>query len=152
MNTEIRKRPAGVAEYPFTYDTVKGFLLLPFETRLDILGELVSKTQLLQVMLLTCIPQKKFLDLLGVSSGAIYYRESDDLYAFAISRGILAIVDIYSYGYSRANSQLAFNDWMLQSSFYNGFPPVHYCSHQIGRLQIMSEIDRLQNQGHELFK
>lgn len=151
MNKVIERRSPDIAEFHFTSDTVREFLYLPFDNRMAVLNALISKKQVMDIIDVTDLPKTKFLELLGLSSAALHYRQYNDLYALPLSGAILAIVDVYSCGYRHAKDIRAFNDWMLEGKFYNDLPPVAFCSHQLGRLEIIQEIGRLKKNGNKLF-
>lgn len=158
MHMAIYKSTRSSDEWEYSFEdreAVEDFYRMDFGKRLHVIEEKISKRQAAQIKTLFELDYSTMARLGGFHERTIYMKSEDALFTHPISNEIIALVDLYAYGYMHVCRYQDFNRWMKSMNpalFLRS--PLQLVHHYIGRTLIKEVFDdyRQANSEHEIFK
>lgn len=148
MNRNNRnKRLAGDTEYNFsTPEAIERFIRLSYLTRDSIRHDRISKQQLMQMMNTIDAEQVNLCAAINLRVQAFLSKETSDLFCPSITENIIALIEIYAYGYYQSGDPVFFNHWMKDINLsLSSVTPLDHCRDILGREEVKREIAGLKN-------
>ena len=82
---------------------------------------------------------------LSVTRATLINKKGDDTFSDQIAERIVALADLYSYGYEVFGDKPAFNHWMFASNqALGGLTPFSIIDNQYGREEVRNLIGRIE--------
>lgn len=101
---------------------------------------------------LTCLKEETSLDYealaqaLSVTRSTLINKKSDQKFSDHVSERIIAVAEIYSFGYEVFESKDHFNKWMFApNQALGGAAPFDFMDNQFGREEIKNLIGRIEH-------
>lgn len=146
-----KKSAAGIAEEPAVAYIVTPSLLtgkmLPQMTafeKIDIIKSGVSKNDLEVFKKKAALDYDQLAKALSVTRATLINKKGKEKFAMALSERIIAIADIYSFGYDVFEEEEKFNRWVLRPNrALGGIVPFDLLDTQYGREEVRDIIGRI---------
>ncbi|WP_395042859.1 antitoxin Xre/MbcA/ParS toxin-binding domain-containing protein [Flavobacterium sp.] len=127
-----------------TGDKVPEYKLASFE-KMAILHSGLKKTNLENLKSRAELDYDKLSIALSVTRATLINKKGNETYSDTVSERILALSDLYSYGYKVFEDEAKFNDWMFRANkALAGKTPYDIVDNQFGREEIKNLIGRIE--------
>ncbi|MFY7651804.1 MAG: type II toxin-antitoxin system Xre/ParS family antitoxin [Chitinophagaceae bacterium] len=105
----------------------------------------ISKKALEQFKNRASLDYDKLAKLLAVTRVTLINKPTAEKFNTVLSERILALADIYSYGYDVFEDEQKFNQWMFtENKALAGKTPFEVCNNQFGREEVKNIIGRIE--------
>lgn len=104
----------GLDLYITSHDELVKFQNLPLSIKTELVRVGISKLQLEVIKKLLNIDYDTLSSLLFITNRSMHLKKGDALFSFSVSDRIIAILELYSYGYEVMGGHVNFHKWMTQ--------------------------------------
>lgn len=113
--------------------------------KMSILDKGINKNDLEQFKLKAHLDYDKLAQALAVTRATLINKKKNEVYSDSISEKILALTDLYSYGYEVFEDVDDFNSWMFVSNkALAGKTPFDIIDNQFGREEVKNLLGRIE--------
>ncbi|MCG2430733.1 type II toxin-antitoxin system Xre/ParS family antitoxin [Aequorivita xiaoshiensis] len=117
--------------------------MTPFQ-KMQIVRDGVTKTYLTQLKEETSLDYDALAQALSVTRSTLINKKGDQKFSDHISERIIAVAEIYSFGYEVFEDKDNFNQWMFSSNqALAGSKPFELMDNQFGREEVRNLIGRI---------
>ncbi len=125
-------------------DKVPEYQMASFE-KMAILNSGLKKLNLENLKTRAKLDYDKLSVALSVTRATLINKKGNETYSDTVSERILALSDLYSYGYKVFEDEAKFNDWMFKpNQALGGKTPYDIVDNQFGREEIKNIIGRIE--------
>lgn len=104
----------------------------------------ITKSYLTKLKAETSLDYDALAQALSVTRSTLINKKGDQKFSDHISEGIIAVAEIYSFGYDVFENKDSFNSWMFApNQALSGIKPFEFMDNQFGREEIRNLIGRI---------
>ncbi len=137
-----------VAEAPTYYYSGNAAIPLNDMTsfqKMRIVKKGITKTYLVAFKTKTGLDYDQLAFALAVTRATLINKKGDDLFSDQISERIVALADLYSYGYEVFGAEESFNQWIFSKNMaLGGIAPFSIIDNQYGREEVRNLLGRIE--------
>lgn len=139
----MEEPPVAYIAMPFIL-TSKSLLQMTAFEKIDIIKACLSKNDLEQFKKTTGLDYDQLAKALSVTRATLINKKGKEKFGTALSERIIAIADIYSYGYEVFEDEVKFNRWISRPNrALGGIVPFDLLDTQYGREEVRTIIGRI---------
>ncbi len=113
--------------------------------KMQIVRDGVTKTYLTKLKEETSLDYDALAQALSVTRSTLINKKSDQRFSDHISERIIAVAELYSFGYEVFENKDNFNKWMFSpNQALSGAKPFEFMDNQFGREEIRNLIGRIE--------
>lgn len=113
--------------------------------KMALLNEGINKNDLEQFKLKAQLDYDKLAQALAVTRATLISKKKNEAYSESVAEKILALTDLYSYGYEVFEDVNNFNSWMfISNKALAGKTPFDIIDNQFGREEVKNIIGRIE--------
>lgn len=136
-----------VEEMPTTYyveNTATPLAEMTSIQKMQIIKKGISKNYLETLKKSTSLDYDSLAEALSVTRSTLINKKGSEKFSNQISEKIIALADLYSFGYEVFEDKEKFNKWMLHpNESLNGLPPLELIDNIYGREEVRNLIGRI---------
>ncbi len=118
--------------------------MTPFE-KMSVLQQGLNKSNLERLKFRAQLDYDKLSQALSVTRATLINKKGEEKYSDTVAERILALSDLYSFGYTVFEDETKFNDWMFRpNSALGNKMPFDIVDNQFGREEIKNIIGRIE--------
>jgi putative toxin-antitoxin system antitoxin component (TIGR02293 family) len=138
--------PSSSATHLFdNYEQIVSLHAVSFTIKEEFVKAGITKGQLTRLKNVLSLDYFTLSGMLAITERTIHMKKEDETFSHIISDRIMAIAELYSYGYKIFGSQERFNTWMkLPSKHFQGRTPIELMDTQGGAKEVRDEIQRFE--------
>lgn len=114
--------------------------------KMNIVRRGITKSYLVQLKNTTALDYDALAQALSVTRSTLINKKGDQKFNDSLAERIVALADLYSFGYEVFDNEEHFNDWMSHpNQALGGKPPFDFIDNQYGREEIHNLIGRIEH-------
>lgn len=127
-----------------SYESVLGIEKLDFRRKIDLVKRGITKDQLSKFKMIIDLDWMSLGRLLNIANRTLHLKKGNERFNQGVSDRILAIAEVYSFGYMVYEDQKKFNSWMKRENDYlSGMSPVEIMETLAGIEEVKEEVRRI---------
>ncbi|RPD39104.1 hypothetical protein [Chitinophaga barathri] len=143
-------------EHDYTFDTVEAivkFQRFIYLQKIAIIKKGITKNQLDQFKNVTGLHYSVIAKLMNITERYLHKKKGHDRFRPQMSDAIIALIDLYGYGYDHFNDPPTFNQWIKTGCPEKKYvPPLTYCDTIPGKEEVKREIFRIAHKEPTLYQ
>lgn len=153
MAANIKKRDTGAKPYPM--DEGNNFTIMVHESLVPVyqadsfskiqkIHEGATKDEVEHFKLRAGLDYESLAKMLNVTKATLFNRKGTQRFDSSLSERLMALTDLYSYGYEVMGSREKFNQWMKTDNIALRGKPLHYTDTLYGIAEIKNILGRIE--------
>lgn len=127
-----------------TFESILGLQTIPFTEKEKIVKRGISKDELAALKEIFEFDYNTLSDLLAVTDRTLHLKKGKDTFSLIVSDRIMAIVELYSHGYTVFGDRELFHTWMKSPNrALGGRTPLEAIETHPGLLEVRSLIHKV---------
>jgi len=127
------------------YEHVANLHTVLFTVKEDFVKAGITKSQLTHLKNVLSLDYFTLSGMLAITERTIHMKKEGETFSHIISDRIMAIAELYSYGYKVFGRQESFNTWMkMPNKYFQGRSPIQLMDTQVGAKEVKNEIRRFE--------
>lgn len=125
------------------YEKIVNLHTILFTTRANVVKAGISKDQLSRLKNIIELDYNTLSHMLAITERTIHLKKEEETFSHIISDRIMAIAELYSYGYRVFGNRDTFNTWMkMPNRYFDGKLPIELMDTQSSAQKVKDEILR----------
>ncbi len=126
-----------------SYESVLKMKKISFTKKIEIVKKGISKDQLASLKEIFDLEYSMLSKILGVTDRTLYLKKGEEVFNQSVSDRIMALAELYSYGYRLFKSRGLFHHWIKSTNRALGdVAPVSLLDTQVGMQEVKNELHR----------
>jgi putative toxin-antitoxin system antitoxin component, TIGR02293 family len=127
------------------YEQVANLHAVLFTVKEDFVKAGITKAQLTRLKNVMGVDYFTLSTMLAITERTIHMKKEEETFSHIISDRLMAIAELYSYGYKVFGQRERFNTWMkLPNRYFHGRTPIELMDTQGGAKEVKDEIRRFE--------
>lgn len=136
---------AVLQDYLISYKTLATLKNAPLEDRIRFIESGINKIQLTKIKQLLHFDYDLLSRVLHITNRCMHMKKENDLFSINVSDRIMAVLELYSFGYEIMGGYADFHEWMLQENeVCMGKKPLDVINTHSGLLTVRTALTHIQ--------
>lgn len=131
-------------DYLISYKALAMLKDAPLQDRIRFIESGITKTQLTKIKRLLHFDYDLLSRVLHITNRCMHLKKENDLFNVSVSDRLMAILELYSFGYEIMGGYANFHEWMLQENEVCMGKPIDVINTHSGMLAVRTALTNIQ--------